>query len=121
MRSKKFKKILKGIYKDQKNCTNLENIDLLIAGKITVFKTLAISKIVHFALVKIIRNSIKQELHKIKKKITTTTSQFTWFNKHIKTDNKSLCNNSLAYQVINHVGQLFNENGMTKAWLNIKT
>ena len=29
-------------------------------------------------------------------------------------DNKSLCNNSLASQVINHVGQLFNENSITK-------
>ena len=43
------------------------------------------------------------------------------FNKHIKIDNKLLCNNSRANQGINHVGQLFNENGMTKAWLNIKT
>ena len=32
--------------------------NLSIAGKITVFKTLAISKIVHLALVKAIRNSI---------------------------------------------------------------
>ena len=44
-----------------------------------------------------------------------------WFNKHIKIDNKSLCNNSLADQGINHVGQRFKENGMTKAWLDIKT
>ena len=40
----------------------------------------------------------------------TITSQVIWFNKHIKIDNKSLCNNSLANQGINHVGQLFNEN-----------
>ena len=52
---------------------------------------------------------------------STITSQFIWFNKHIKIDNKSLCNNSLANQGINHVGQLFKENGMTKAWLDIKT
>ena len=52
---------------------------------------------------------------------STITSQVIWFNKHIKIDNKSLCNNSLANQGINHVGQLFNENGMTKAWLDIKT
>ena len=49
------------------------------------------------------------------------TPQVIWFNKHIKIDNKSLCNNSLANQGINHVVQLFKENSMTKAWLDIKT
>ena len=44
--------------------------DLSIAGKITVFKTLAISKIVHLALVKTIPNSIIQELGKIKKNLS---------------------------------------------------
>ena len=43
--------------------------DLSIAGKITVFKILAISKIVHLALVKIIPNSIIQELNKFKKNL----------------------------------------------------
>ena len=52
---------------------------------------------------------------------STIASQVSWFNKHIKIDNKSLCSNSLANQIINHVGQLFNENFMTKAWLDIKT
>ena len=51
---------------------------------------------------------------------STITSQATWFNKHIKIDKKSLCNNSLANQGINHVGQLCNENSMAKAWLDIK-
>ena len=35
---------------------------LSIAGKFTVFKTLAISKIVHLALVKVIQNSVILEL-----------------------------------------------------------
>ena len=39
-------------------------IDLSIAGKITVFKTLAVSKIVHLALVKTIPNPIIQEFKK---------------------------------------------------------
>ena len=200
--------------------------DLTIASKITVFKTLAISKIVHLSLVKTISNLIKQELNKIQREFIwktrnpkikhdtlcknckngglknvdimykviilqcswikqlydnnshnwkviplhvitqklgkkllfhanldvnskqtnhfpqyyqeifrkwsrnlsvspnipyTITSQVIWFNKHIKIDNKSLCNNSLANEGINHVGQLFNEYGMTKAWLDIKT
>ena len=51
---------------------------------------------------------------------STINSQVIWFNKHIKTDKKSLCNNSPANQGINHVGQLFKENGMAKAWLDIK-
>ena len=49
------------------------------------------------------------------------TWQVIWFKKYIKIDNKTLCNNSLANQGIDHVGQLFNENGMRKAWLDIKT
>ena len=50
-----------------------------------------------------------------------TVNTLTNYNKHNKIDNKSLCNNSAANQGINHVGQLFNENGMAKAWLDIKT
>ena len=52
---------------------------------------------------------------------STITWQVIWFKKYIKIDNKTLCNNSLANQGIDHVGQLFNENGMRKAWLDIKT
>ena len=74
--------------------------DLSLAGKITVFKTLPILKLVHLALVRLLT--------------------IIWFIKHFKIDNKSLCNNSLANQGVNHVGQLFNENGMTKAWSDIK-
>ena len=41
--------------------------NLSIAGKITIFKTLAISKIVHLALVKVISDSVILKLDKIKK------------------------------------------------------
>ena len=44
---------------------------------------------------------------------STITSQVIWFNKHIKLENKSMLNNNVANQGINHIGQLFNENGMT--------
>ena len=71
-------------YSFQKNFENQENFmnpvlkiekllrfwemgNLYIAGKITVFKTLAISKIVHLALVKVIPSSVILELDKIKK------------------------------------------------------
>ena len=47
--------------------------DLSIAGKINVFKTLAISKIVHLALVKIIPNLIIQELNKTQKEFIWKT------------------------------------------------
>ena len=43
--------------------------NISIAGKITVFKTLAISKIVHLTLVKVILISTIFELDKIKKHI----------------------------------------------------
>ena len=39
---------------------------LYITGEFTVFKTLALSKIVHLALVKVIPNSVSLELDKIK-------------------------------------------------------
>ena len=47
--------------------------DLSIAGKITVLKTLAISKIVHLALVKTIPNSIIEELSKIQEEFIWKT------------------------------------------------
>ena len=56
--------------KIQKNLRIWRMRDLSIPGKITVFKTLAISKIVHLALVKTIPNSIIQELGKIKKNLS---------------------------------------------------
>ena len=58
--------------------------NLTIAGKITVFKTLAISKIVHLALVKIIPNSVIFELDKIKK-------HFIWKNDSPKIKQDTLC------------------------------
>ena len=47
--------------------------DLSIVGKITVFKTLAISKIEHLALVKTIPNLIIQEVNKCNPKIKHDT------------------------------------------------
>ena len=54
----------KHIIKIEKNVRIWSMIDLSIAGKITVFKTLAVSKIVHLALVKTIPNPIIQEFKK---------------------------------------------------------
>ena len=51
--------------------------NLSIAVTSIVFKTLAISKIVHLALAKVITNSIILELDKIKK-------HFTWKNGSLK-------------------------------------
>ena len=52
--------------------------------------------------------------------LSAIPSQVVWFNTHIKIDNKSLCNNSLPNQGINHLGQLFDKNGIKKVWLDIK-
>ena len=47
--------------------------DLSIAGNVTAFKTLAISKLVHLALSKTIPNSIIQGLSKIQKEFIWKT------------------------------------------------
>ena len=60
--------------------------NLSIAGKITVYKTLAISKIAHLALVKIIPISTILELDKIKK-------YFIWKNSNPKVKQHTLCKN----------------------------
>ena len=57
--------------------------NLSIAGKITVFKTLAISKIVHLALIKVILNSDILELVEIKK-------HFIWKNSNPKIQQDTL-------------------------------
>ena len=72
-------KILEGYYSYDKNSENFS-----VAGKIAGFKTLAISKIVHFALVKLIRISTVLELYKIKK-------HFIWKNDNPKTKQDTLC------------------------------
>ena len=76
----------KHIIKIEKNLRIWSMIDLSIAGKITVFKTLAISKIVHLALVKTIPNSIIQELSKIQK-------EFIWKTRNPKIKHDTLCKN----------------------------
>ena len=58
--------------------------NLSVAGKITVFKTLAISKIVHLALVKVIPNLVILEPDKIKK-------DFIWKNGNPKIKQDTLC------------------------------
>ena len=94
-------KILGVYYSYDKNFENQENFinlvlkiekllrlsrmrNLTVADKITVFKTLAISKIVHLALVKIIPNSVIFELDKIKK-------HFIWKNGNSKIKQDTLC------------------------------
>ena len=76
--------------------------DLSIAGKITVFKTLAISKIVHLGLEKTIPNLIIQELNKIQK-------EFIWKTRNPKIKHDTLCKNyengdlknvDIMYQVV---------------------
>ena len=60
---------------------------LLVAGKITIFKSLAISKIVYYlALLSLIPNSVLEELKQIQK-------TFLWGNKRAKIKHDTLCNN----------------------------
>ena len=95
-------KILAVYYSYEKNFENQENFiinlvlkiekllklwrmqNLSIVGKITLFKTLAISKKIHLALVKGIPNSVILELDKIKK-------HFIWKNGNPKIKQDTLC------------------------------
>ena len=60
--------------------------NLTLEGKVTVFKALAISKIVHLALITNIPTSTMKELNKIQK-------EFIWKNKNPKMKYTTLCNN----------------------------
>ena len=59
--------------------------NLTSEGKVTVFKALAISKIVHLALITNIPTSTMKESNKIQK-------QFIWKNKNPKIKHTNLCN-----------------------------
>ena len=60
-------------------------LQLTIVGKILIFKTLAISKVVHLALVKDVPSSTISQLEKIQK-------QFIWKNGNPKLKHTTLCN-----------------------------
>ena len=59
---------------------------LLLEGKIIIFKTLAISKIVYLAFLTVIPNSLIEELQRIQK-------TFIWHSSLPKISHKTLCNN----------------------------
>ena len=77
-------------------CTTVKNIcnviklwcmrHLSLEGKITTYKFLAISKIVHLALLTFFPKNIIEELNEIQKK-------FLWSNKKCKVKHDTLCNN----------------------------
>ena len=59
--------------------------NLTVQGKITIFKTLTISKVIHLALVTNIPQVIIDQLNKIQK-------DFIWNRKHPKIRHSTLCN-----------------------------
>ena len=59
--------------------------NLTVQGKITIFKTLAISKVIHLALVTNVPHVIIDQLNKIQK-------DFIWNRKHPKVRHSILCN-----------------------------
>ena len=59
---------------------------LSLEGRIIIFKTLAISKIVYLAFLTVIPNSLIEELQEIKK-------TFIWHSSRPKISQKTLCNN----------------------------
>ena len=60
--------------------------NLTLEGKITIFKTLAISKIIHLASATVLPNSKITQLNKIRK-------EFIWNHKRPKIKEKTLINN----------------------------
>ena len=60
-------------------------LQLTIVGKILIFKTLSISKVVHLALVQDVPSSTISQLEKIQK-------QFIWKNGNPKLKHTTLCN-----------------------------
>ena len=59
--------------------------NLFLAGKITIFRSLALSKIIYLALLTIVPKSIIEELNEIQKKLL-------WSNKKCKIKHGTLCN-----------------------------
>ena len=59
--------------------------NLTLEGKITIFKTLAISKIIHLSLVTNVSMQIIKELNKIQK-------ESTWNGSNPKIKHSTLCN-----------------------------
>ena len=59
---------------------------LTLGGKITIFKSLAISKIVHLAIITKVPKTVVEELMEIQK-------NFSWDNKKVKIEQNTLCNN----------------------------
>ena len=70
--------------------------NLTLEGKITIFKTLAISKIIHLSLVTNVPTQIIKELNKIQK-------EFIWNGSNPKIKHSTLCNKY--------------ENGGLKMWI----
>ena len=60
-------------------------LNLILEGKTTIFKTLAISKIIHFSLVTNVPTQIIKELNKIQK-------EFIWNGSNPKIKHSTLCN-----------------------------
>ena len=60
--------------------------NLTLEGKVTVFKALAISKIIHVALITNIPTSTMKVLNK-------TQKEFIWKNRNPKLKHSTLCNN----------------------------
>ena len=58
---------------------------LTLEGKVTIFKSLAISKIVYFAVITKFPNTVIEELKQIQK-------NFLWDNKKVKIKQSTLCN-----------------------------
>ena len=76
---------IRHVWKVQKSTKVMENAKSDSEGKITIFKTLAISKIIHLSLVTNVPTQIIKELNKIQK-------EFIWNGSNPKIKHSTLCN-----------------------------
>lgn len=47
-------------------------------------------------------------------------SQFLWYNKYIETDNKTICNCYFSQINLNHIGNLFENNGNMRSLKDLR-
>ena len=90
---------------------------LALEGRIKMFKSLAISKVIHLLLTAKLDNNTIDLMCKIQK-------NFIWQSKKATIKHSTLCNGyengSLTVNLCTFIGQLFSDNWKAKPWEDIK-
>ena len=54
------------------------------------------------------------------KVLSAVASQFIWYNEYIKIDNNTIYNCYFSQKNLNHIGDLFENNGKMKSWEDLR-